>query len=630
MKDLSGLELDYPFGWMTITGLRDMSVHKRRVIKYLDEPVYLIENGYVLGIVKLKNERELSKADVLALYDHHKIPREQLEEWFPDVNRFYVYDIEVLERFDFPKKAKIERHGFPFVEKRWIEFAKLAGLSLKEALKIAEEKTSPMALLLASALTDLTPEDLEDVSEEDLANLEALARKLLSGEELGNVLAVLREAKEEPAPTDFLEVPSEKDGELVADVRPVLRILSKPAMIFHEAVSLVGSLAARGKGHDVDILIRSEIPDELFRRIAFRIGRRLNVLGVPVHILRDRGPFTTYIPLYDVWIIPCKSREPIEMAKRKILRPFTEVITMKPTRIGLGYPATKENFYKLVEENGVEGYLEPKYDGVCTYVHFKDGKMRAWTEDGQEITELIRDLFPKSPKEDVILCGELESWDGKQHMPREWTSGLVHSREKGPFSYTIWDVIYCDGSLQDLPFEERRKVLEALREEMGWEYREPKGEGGKVYVGRSYKVDSLGDIKKLMGEILKHTEYEGVVWKKKDGKWFLDGDSRGEQIKWHRNVTLKVVVVERNETKTKGVYNYLWGLVVEDPENWEPVQEVNGLTVHVCGKTFSTNLKFEPGDIMDLELETLTLERKENGKFRIGGWAPKIVKYDQV
>jgi len=621
--------MDYPFGWMTITGLRTMSVHKRRVIKYLDEPVYLIENGYALGIIKLKNERELSKADVLALYDQHKTPKEQLEKWFPGITRFYVYDIEVLERFPFPKKAKIERKGFPFVEKRWIEFTKLAGLSLTEALQVAEDKTSPMALLIASALTDLTPEDLEDTSDEDITNLELLARKLLTGEELGNVLAVLREVKEEePEPEEFLEVPSEKDGELVAEAKPVLKLLSKPAMIFHEAVSLVGSLAARGKGHDVDILIRSEIPDELFRRIAFRIGRRLNVLGIPIHILRDRGPFTTYIPLYDVWLIPCKTREPIEMGRRKILKPFTEVITMKPTRIGLGYPATKENFFRLVEENGTEGFLEPKYDGVCTYVHFKEGKMRAWTEDGQEITGLIKDLFPKAPKEDLILCGELESWDGTQHMPREWTSGLVHSKQKGRFSYTIWDVIYYNGSLQDFPFQERRKILETLMEEMGWEFRDPQGAPGQVYVGHSYKVDSLADIKKLMTEILKHTEYEGVVWKKTDGKWFLDGDSRGEQIKWHRNVTLRVVVAERNETKTKGVYNYLWGLVVEDPDHWDPVREINGLHVHICGKTFSTNLKFEPGDIMDLELETLTLEKRADGKFRIGGWAPKIVKYD--
>ncbi|MEM1691792.1 MAG: hypothetical protein QXK45_03890, partial [Thermofilaceae archaeon] len=503
---LYGFILPYPHGLLTLLGKKRKSIHAERVIKHLDEDILLIENSHALGIVRLSDEEVLSEEEVSKNLEEFGLSEEEFESWFKGRGTLYAYRITLVRAFPRPFKVEVPEDAVLWVTPSRIEFSRIDELwerflhrSLPHPLRHPESSyrkaflafaewlrgvdlpkgyeedflwVQSMATLIAAGLEDLTPEFLDGIPLAKLLELKELAELLPDGEEKDNILANLLGALERRGldmEREYLPTPSEKEGREEAKAEDVLRLLTKPAILYERAVLLVGSLAQRGAGHDVDILVRKEIPKEVYRRIAFRVGRVLNRLGVRIHILYDDGPFTDYIPLYDLVLVPSK-REKVEMAR---LEPFTVVKTMKPIRIGQGQRQTLSSFLALVEKYGAEGYLEPKYDGVCVYAHHKDGKVRVWTEDGNEITDLVADLFKRLPKDSFIVAGELEAWKDGKKLPREWTAGHLHARRAAQFTLTVFDVLYLGGPVADEPFRVRRKLLEKLARDLRWEERVP-------------------------------------------------------------------------------------------------------------------------------------------------------------
>ena len=120
--------------------------------------------------------------------------------------------------------------------------------------------------------------------------------------------------------TKFLPVPSGgKETGRKFKLEDVLECFNKPALL-RELVYLVGGTVVRGEGNDVDIVIRAgDFPPSLTEAVLFRLFRAFSShFNIPydetpkyLHItINDYGPYTDYIPLFSLGLIP---RQPVKI-----------------------------------------------------------------------------------------------------------------------------------------------------------------------------------------------------------------------------------------------------------------------------------------------------------------------------
>ena len=99
----------------------------------------------------------------------------------------------------------------------------------------------------------------------------------------------------------------------------ILRHYEKPILLKKGFIRLVGGVVERGSTDgDIDVLIGwpSSTPDEVIHPVKFRIGRALPPeLAARLQFLTDdyHGPFTSYVDLYDLALIP-SGREIVHMS----------------------------------------------------------------------------------------------------------------------------------------------------------------------------------------------------------------------------------------------------------------------------------------------------------------------------
>lgn len=107
------------------------------------------------------------------------------------------------------------------------------------------------------------------------------------------------------------------------ELSDVLKWYEKPIVLAKDFVCLVGGLSERGKTDgDIDLLIKwpESVPDEVVHPVRFRLGRALpKELAERVQFLLDKyhGPFTSYVPLYDLVLMP-SNRELVAMSVSEI------------------------------------------------------------------------------------------------------------------------------------------------------------------------------------------------------------------------------------------------------------------------------------------------------------------------
>ncbi len=115
---------------------------------------------------------------------------------------------------------------------------------------------------------------------------------------------------------------------------------------------------------------------------------------------------------------------------------------------------------------------EIKYDGSRAQIHKKGSKIKIFSRRLEDITSALPDLV-ESVKEsiegDAIVEGEIVAM--KDGHPQPFQKVLRRLRrkydikemiEKIPLKIYFFDVLYRNGSLIDLPFTERRKILEQI------------------------------------------------------------------------------------------------------------------------------------------------------------------------
>jgi ATP-dependent DNA ligase len=95
--------------------------------------------------------------------------------------------------------------------------------------------------------------------------------------------------------------------------------------------------------------------------------------------------------------------------------------------------------------------VQIKYDGIHVRAdHGKDGKVVIWTEEGNRIDDklptVVSELKTICKGHDVVIVGELESWESGKHMARQLTTGIIHSKgiheKEKTLKLFIFDCLY--------------------------------------------------------------------------------------------------------------------------------------------------------------------------------------------
>ena len=160
-----------------------------------------------------------------------------------------------------------------------------------------------------------------------------------------------------------------------------------------------------------------------------------------------------------------------------------------------------------------EGWAhELKWDGVRALAYLRDGGLRLESRNLNDITPRYPELHGLAsalPGHDLVLDGEVVAFDpeGRPSFSLLQTRMHVVGERRvaalvgaAPLAYLIFDVLHLDGtSTRDLPWTERRKVLEDL------ELQGPGWQTPKAHVGNGNAVLEASKAGGLEGVVAKRT-----------------------------------------------------------------------------------------------------------------------------
>jgi len=420
-------------------------------------------------------------------------------------------------------------------------------------------------------------------------------------------------------------------------------------------ISITGStMFANREPQDMDIVIKAENVDSLLSVKLTRVAKE-TYQAKPHLILEPAGPNWPYLPIYDLVlkkksVLEIHEIEEPEFAERLYhqraasektmadaqkskeedsIELFRFYLPMKPTRITLPQERqTVDRFVSYFSDDDFPVLNSKKYDGVHIIIFREKNKVEIWSEDGREITRYLPSIikeFLTIKKANFIIEAELEQWAQDHHQPRESVAARIHLKSPQPDDDLIANVFTClfiDG--EDLHKKTEMERQEALKS-LGIEYsvNEIPDLKHKLNLVPNILCDNLKQLQLSTQKLRYLPASEGVVAKKADSLYFLDGDSREGWIKFHNSAVLKAKVIEALETKTQGVFNYRYGIL---PGSYQFRQADLQENLVEVGKTFSTSTKCHRGDAIEIEFETFNITHDERKDiFTISAWAPAFL-----
>ena len=287
------------------------------------------------------------------------------------------------------------------------------------------------------------------------------------------------------------------------------------------------------------------------------------------------------------------------------LEPFKKFIPPKPKMAGYTEAFSVEDLLKWAEGKYPIA-IEPKYNGFRCVAEKKGNKVRLWFEGQYGKDQLYK--FPEIKKalenlsSDFILDCDLGLLVDGKRAPRP--ALMKFNRENPEFApnekpiLTVFDVPYWNRDMSNRPFSERRKLLEIIK------FKDP------VKISLIKWCNSPEEVEKAAKWAFDQDRSEGLVAKVGDSIYETDGDTN-DWFKLKKVVELKVIVLDKQTTKA-GAYNYWGGLLLSPDMDWENVTELNGKKYVNLGKTFSTKVEANVGDIITCQvLEIIPDEEKK-------------------
>ena len=102
-KTLSGIYLTEPHGKLIWEGKKKLIVKSKEFTSYLMQPIYLVSDKKVYGIIKLREPDKITLEEFDDLTMQHKITEEEREKWWPHKEKLFAYKFNILEKFKEPK-----------------------------------------------------------------------------------------------------------------------------------------------------------------------------------------------------------------------------------------------------------------------------------------------------------------------------------------------------------------------------------------------------------------------------------------------------------------------------------------------------------------------------------------------
>jgi hypothetical protein len=224
-------------------------------------------------------------------------------------------------------------------------------------------------------------------------------------------------------------------------------------------ISLVGGICNWGKTKgDVDVFINAKQKDEVTELRIIRMFPREYwprfrfMYPGEVH----PGKFTNYIDIFNekIEVISGPKLELMSAAKKVELFKFFPLLKPMVGKYEKGEEYTIDNLISVVNDHwdySRKIAIQRKYDGWhVVAMHSKEGKVKIFTEHGHEITDkcptIAGELKDICKGHDVIVPGELESWEKGKHNPRQKLTSIIHSKGfhacEESLRFNIFDCLY--------------------------------------------------------------------------------------------------------------------------------------------------------------------------------------------
>lgn len=197
-----------------------------------------------------------------------------------------------------------------------------------------------------------------------------------------------------------------------------------------------------------------------------------------------------------------------------------------------------------------------KWDGFRALIHYDEGKVRAFTRHGTEITSRFPELMNiKLPIKSAILDGECIAFDltqSKEQPPKYWwDDAMARFNTKKEASvkqiattlrahFPLWDILYLNGTpILEKSFKERRELLSSI-----------------VESSATLTVTPIFDDGHALFQKAKELGLEGIVQYNPDAPIRLDTRSKNMvKVKAYQYITCQI-----SSVRLKG--NFGWGLTV--------------------------------------------------------------------
>jgi len=170
---LPGKIMFNPYGTMILEETKKAIVTSDKFAKYIDIPIYLIEEEKALGIIRLKPAKEIGLKKFKELEKFHKISEEERESWWPMEEVFYYYDIEIISKFDPPKKIIKPEGAYS-----WLDSVVFKNIDIGNPTEFKNEDLLRGHKLVHSFWKKLEASDVDCIKYHILLRNEILKRKL--------------------------------------------------------------------------------------------------------------------------------------------------------------------------------------------------------------------------------------------------------------------------------------------------------------------------------------------------------------------------------------------------------------------------------------------------------------------
>ncbi|MCC6028090.1 MAG: DNA ligase [Archaeoglobi archaeon] len=188
---------------------------------------------------------------------------------------------------------------------------------------------------------------------------------------------------------------------------------------------------------------------------------------------------------------------------------------LEELKVQLGIPVkmmlaqVAESFEEAIRSGNIA--VEWKFDGSRVQIHWGNGVLKIYSRKLENVTNALPEIVEevkKNVKEGVILDGEVIAVkDGRpmpfQHVLRRFRRkhDVLKMVEKIPLQLYVFDVLYANGEVIDMPLKERRNIL-----------KEYVNESERLKIAEQIITDEKGTIERIFNEAV-NAGHEGVMLK---------------------------------------------------------------------------------------------------------------------